>query len=48
MNDQQITQVAFVREEPVEADLLMVFGASNETDMQPRKLDAVWHLSLGS
>ena len=33
MTDDQITELLFVREEPVRADLAMVFGAASEADL---------------
>lgn len=36
MNQAESTPFVFVREEPVAADLAMVFGASNEADMHRR------------
>ena len=33
MTDDQISELLFVREEPVRGDLAMVFGAANELDM---------------
>ena len=36
MTDDEITELLFVREEPVRADLAMVFGAANEEDLARR------------
>jgi uncharacterized SAM-binding protein YcdF (DUF218 family) len=36
MTDDQITELLFVREEPVRADLVMVFGAASEADLARR------------
>jgi hypothetical protein len=37
MTDDQITELLFVREEPVRADLAMVFGAANQADRRASK-----------
>jgi hypothetical protein len=36
MTDDEITELLFVREDPVPADLAMVFGAANEEDLARR------------
>src|ERR671916_40102 len=36
LTDDEITELLFVREEPVGADLAMVFGAANEEDLARR------------
>jgi uncharacterized SAM-binding protein YcdF (DUF218 family) len=36
MTEDEITELLFVREEPVRADLAMVFGAANEQDLRRR------------
>jgi hypothetical protein len=36
MTDDEITRLLFVREDPVPADLAMVFAAANERDLQRR------------
>jgi vancomycin permeability regulator SanA len=36
MTDDDITEFVFMREDPVPADLLMVFAAANEVDMERR------------
>jgi uncharacterized SAM-binding protein YcdF (DUF218 family) len=41
MTDDEITERLFVREEPVRADLAMVFGAANEEDLARRTLQGV-------
>lgn len=41
MTDDQITELLFVREEPVRADLAMVFGAANEADLARRTRQGV-------
>ena len=41
MTDDQITELLFVREEPVRADLSMVFGAANEADLARRTRQGV-------
>ena len=41
MTDDQITELLFVREEPVRADLAMVFGAANEEDLARRTRQGV-------
>lgn len=41
MTDDEVTELLFVREEPVQADLAMIFGAANEADLARRTRQGV-------
>lgn len=41
MRDDEISELLFVRDEPIRADLAMIFGAANEEDLARRTRQGV-------